>query len=158
MYVQDLEQQLVEKERKLDEVYAAFRSSQAETSRIRERLERDREKRILQEKVRLFSRILEPLDNLERSLDAAQKAGEDTKLAAGLVMVHRQICDALFSLGLQRTDPTGQKFDPTRHEAVSVAAVTDEAQHDTVVTCVQPGYVIGDQLVRAARVIVGRKS
>jgi len=157
--VRELEQAILERDKRVDEVLSAYRSNQAETARIRERIERDREKRLMQEKVKLFGRLLEPLDNIERCFVAAGKSGADVDgLKDGLGMVHRQLQDVMFSLGLKRVDPTGQKFDPEKHEAVSVAPVEDADKVDVVIECVQPGYVLEDQLVRAARVVVGKKS
>lgn len=155
-YVKQLEEKLAEKERRLEEVYRAHRSNQEETARVRERLERDREKRVFQAKTALFARLLEPIDNLERCAAAARGTGDAASIADGVDMVHKHILDVLTSLGLAREDPTGQQFDPARHDAVSVARVEAAEQHDTIISVVQPGYSLDGQVVRAARVVVGK--
>jgi molecular chaperone GrpE len=50
-------------------------------------------------------------------------------------------------------DPTGERFDPNLHEALSTVAA-DGAEAGTVVETMQKGYRLGDQLVRPARVVV----
>ena len=49
----------------------------------------------------------------------------------------------------------GQPFDASRHEAISTAPVSDPAQDGRVVAVVKEGYVIGDELLRPASVVVG---
>ncbi len=55
--------------------------------------------------------------------------------------------------GSRLSIPKGEKFDPNRHEALSTQPV-EGAESGTVVEVLQKGYVLGDQLVRPARVVV----
>jgi len=155
-YVCRLESRVAELESKLDKTYAAYRNRERELDRVRERLERDRRKRLFQEKARLFERLLEPMDNLERSMAAAETSGDFESLLKGLGMVHKQVHAVFSAMGLERFDPAGRPFDPEFHEAVSVVPVDDPAGHDLVHTVLQPGYLLGDQVIRPARVFVGK--
>jgi molecular chaperone GrpE len=71
--------------------------------------------------------------------------------------VHAQAIDALAGLGLQRVDPTGERFDPARHEAARVAPAADGVAPGTVVEVHRAGYVdAAGALVRPAVVTVAQ--
>ena len=55
--------------------------------------------------------------------------------------------------GVEAFDPAGEKFDPTWHEALQTRP-EEGAESGTVVETLQKGYRTGDQLIRAARVVV----
>jgi molecular chaperone GrpE len=156
--VEWLENHIVELEKKLEATYSAHRVREQEMGRIRERLERDREKRLLQEKNRLFEQLLEPLDNLERSLQAADLSGDLEALLEGVNLVHKGILKTFHNLGLERFGDPGERFDPEIHDAISVAPVASSKEHDRIHMVYLPGYRIGDTIIRPARVVVGKHS
>jgi molecular chaperone GrpE len=69
-------------------------------------------------------------------------------------MVERKIWKQLEALGVTRLDQTGVPFDPHVHEAVTMQPAPTAAQDHTVTAVLQPGYKLGDALIRPARVIV----
>lgn len=155
-HVERLEGLIAELEKKLEATYSAHRVREQEMGRMRERLERDREKRILQEKNRLFEQLLDPLDNLERSLQAAELSGDLEALLEGVNLVYKGIQGTFNNLGLERFGEVGERFDPEVHDAISVAPVGTAAEHDRIHMVYLPGYRIGDTLIRPARVVVGK--
>lgn len=157
-YVQRLEGKLDELEKKLQATYSAHRGREQELTRIRERLERDREKKLFQEKARLFEQLLEPLDNLERSLQAAELSGDLQALLEGVGLVYAGIQRTFNNLGLERFGAVGEVFDPEIHEAISVAPVGTTAEHDRIHMVYLSGYRLGDAVIRPARVVVGKKN
>ena len=156
-YVLELERKVEEMEKRLQATLGAYRGQQGELAAVRERLERDRERRHLQDKVKLFRALLDPLDNLERSLAAGQQGGNPVAMLAGIEIVCRQMMSALSVLGLTRFGEAGEPFDPARHEAISTAAVDREDEDGRIVLVQQVGYRLGDEVVRPARVVVGKK-
>ena len=74
----------------------------------------------------------------------------------GVSLVRRQVVGVLEGYGVQRVESRGQPFDPAKHEAVSVIAVDDPRQDRRVVEQLEPGYTMGDRLLRPAKVVVGR--
>ena len=157
-FVQRLEGKVDELEKKLQATYSAHRVREQELTRIRERIERDREKKLFQEKARLFEQLLEPLDNLERSLQAAELSGDLHALLEGVGLVYAGIQRTFNNLGLQRFGEVGELFDPEIHEAISVAPVTSAAENDRIHMVYLPGYSLSEALIRPARVVVGKKS
>ena len=98
------------------------------------------------------------LDNLERALDAArvdpaaETAPEDA-LAQGVVMTYRELCSTLERAGIEAYEPNGEKFDPHWHQAMSTSRFVD-VEPGLVVQTMAKGYRLGDQVLRAARVVV----
>ena len=78
---------------------------------------------------------------------------QDDPWAAGVLHVARQFSSELEALGVQTITPLGEQFDPTCHEAVDRVKKSKE-RTDTIVEVVQPGYMLGDHVLRPAKVKV----
>ncbi len=72
----------------------------------------------------------------------------------GVDMVERKMWKALDAAGVTRVDQVGVPFDPHVHEAVTTRPADHPAKDHTVGAVLQPGYRMGDALIRPARVIV----
>jgi len=102
--------------------------------------------------------MLSVADNLGRALNALP-AGEEDKhvqaLAEGLKMTERAMIAALHNHGVRKIEALGQKFDPHLHQAMFETEDTS-LPHNTVKQEVQPGYIIGDRVLRAAQVGIAK--
>lgn len=102
--------------------------------------------------------LLAVSDNFERALLSAPAEGADAAetvaaFVTGVRMTERALAAALERHGVRKVDPKGEKFDPNLHQAVAQApAAGVPAGH--VAETAQPGYVIGERVLRAAMVIV----
>ena len=96
------------------------------------------------------------VDDLERTIRAAEEAGDAPAVLEGVRLVHGQFLTALERYGVVRVDARRQPFDPALHEAISTLAVPHPAAHNVVIDQVSPGYKLGERLLRPARVVVGR--
>ena len=103
----------------------------------------------------LLKDILPVFDNLERAVQHAEGAQEVKAVADGLRMVLKQFIDTLDRSGIKRVPTVGQPFDPTKHEAIQHLASTEHPA-GVVLAEVQPGYMIGEHLARAALVVVSK--
>jgi molecular chaperone GrpE len=103
----------------------------------------------------LLRALLPVFDNLERAMQSAQSSSDVKAMADGLAMVQRQFVDAIGREGIARVRTVGNAFDPGVHEAIQQVE-TDEHAPGTVIAEVQPGYMQGERLVRAAMVVVAR--
>ncbi|KAH0830567.1 GrpE-domain-containing protein [Lanmaoa asiatica] len=74
-----------------------------------------------------------------------------TELHQGVEMTHRLLLSTLFKYHVKSFDPTGEKFDPNRHEALYQAPIPGK-EPGTVLECQKTGYMIKDRLLRAAQV------
>ncbi len=161
LHIADLEARLEGTESLLEQTRAAYRKREKELVAVRERLERDQEKHLLRNRIALMERLFEPMDNLDRSLSSAadwpDKDERTEGLLGGLAMVRRQLRERLEELGLVRLDPMGDLFDPNIHEAINTVPVKDKKMDGKVIQVWEPGYRCGDVVIRAAKVVVGRK-
>jgi molecular chaperone GrpE len=100
----------------------------------------------------LLKGLLPSLDNLSRAL--APEAGMDPeRWRAGVQLVETEIQRVLAEMGIRCLDPRGEPFDPRVHEAIA-RAPTAVAPEGTVVEVAERGYVLGDLIIRPARVVV----
>jgi len=79
-----------------------------------------------------------------------------TELYTGVEMTQRLLQQTLFKYHVKPFDPTGDKFDPNRHEALYQAPVQQE-EPGTVIDCQKIGYTIKDRILRAAQVGVAQE-
>ncbi|MEO8878590.1 MAG: nucleotide exchange factor GrpE [Polyangiaceae bacterium] len=103
----------------------------------------------------LLREFLPVFDNLERALTSSQRASDVKGVAEGLTMVMKQFEGTLGRVGITKVPSVGQPFDPSVHEAIQQVE-TDDHPAGQVVAEVQPGYLQGDKLVRAAMVVVAK--
>lgn len=103
----------------------------------------------------LLKEFLPVFDNLERAIQSAQRATDIKGVAEGLAMVLRQYVDTLARGGITKVPSVGSEFDPSHHEAIQQIE-TDEHPPGTIVAEVQPGYMQGERLIRAAMVVVAK--
>ncbi len=99
--------------------------------------------------------LLPVFDNFERALVHAEGSADAKAVADGLRMVLKQYLDTLEKMGIQRVVAVGQAFDPAEHEAIQHLE-SPEHPAGVVLYEVQPGYRMGDFLVRPAMVVVSK--
>lgn len=130
----------------------ALRSLEATEARIARNAKRDAE----DTRGKLVQELLPVLDNLDRTIRAAQAGRGDPAMLEGVRMVRQQLEGVLRGYGVERVDATGQRFDPGLHEAIGVTPVSDPQRHGVVLHQAEPGYRFGERLLRPARVNVGK--
>lgn len=130
----------------LAERTADLQRLQAEYVNYRRRVERDRES------VRELA-VIGALVELLPVLDDIGRAREHGELTGGFKVVADSLEAALGKLGLVAYGEEGESFDPTVHEALMHEYSTEVAE-PTCVAVLQPGYRVGERVVRAARVKV----
>src|SRR4029077_1189070 len=129
----------------------------ADYDNFRKRTRRELEDAQKRGREELLRDLLPVFDNLERAVVHAGQASDAKAVADGVGMVLKQFVDTLGRIGIKRVPTVGSAFDPTQHEAIQQLE-TDEHPPGTVVAEVQPGYAMGDKLVRAAMVVVAMPS
>jgi molecular chaperone GrpE len=97
--------------------------------------------------------LLPVLDNINRAIEAAEKAGEVENLLEGFRLVRQQLVTTLNNHGAEQIDALGQPFDPNFHQAI-LHQPSPTAPANTVTMVTQEGYKLHDRVVRPAQVIV----
>ena len=164
-YVVGLKREIAERELRLGELEAqvrhyaqSFDKARTEYEASRERMQRENKRNATHEKVKLVSGLLGVLDSFDRSLASVKNQEPTAAFVDGVLLIRAQFEGALAGLGLVRFDGVGEPFDPTRHQAVTSMPVADPAQAGRVVACVGAGVLVGDEVVRAASVVVGQSA
>ena len=153
-YVEELERQLADKDRQLQEVLAKHRDAAREFDDSRARLRKDIGREIERGRRTLLVELLEVVDNLDRAIEAGRAAVTPDGVLQGVELVRRLFVSKLDGFGVKRIDPLGERFDPTLHEAVTMVPTPEPAQDHLVCGVLTPGYLIGDEVLRPARVAV----
>ncbi len=155
-YVEQLEQQLAEKDKQAQEYIAKYRQANSEFEEARLRLRREIAKDVERARREILADLLDVLDNLDRAIDAGRRSSSPETLLQGIEMVQRQFLSKLEGLGVTAIESTGQEFDPSVHESVSTVPAASADQDGVVVGVVRQGYRIGDDVLRPAAVAVAK--
>jgi molecular chaperone GrpE len=144
--------ELVETAAQRDEYLALAQRTQADFENYRKRVARESASAQARGCILLAKELLPALDNLDRALEAAAK---DDPLLEGVRLVRSELSAALARTGIESFSPAGEVFDPAVHEAVATSEQgADGAAGGTVVEVFQPGYRLGETIIRPARVVV----
>jgi molecular chaperone GrpE len=133
-------------EARLAERTADLQRLQAEYANYRKRVDRDRA--AVREQA-----VATVLTGLLPVLDAINQAREHGELSGGFKSVADSLQSAVGKLGLVAYGEKGDVFDPKIHEALS-ATYSPDVTEDTCVEIFQPGYKVGEKILRPARVAV----
>jgi molecular chaperone GrpE len=135
----DLEAQVAERTADLQRL-------QAEYANYRRRIDRDRHAVGEAALASVFANLLPVLDDIDRARSHEEVAG-------GFALVVDGLETTLTKLGLERFGDAGEPFDPTVHEALT-HGFSSEVSEPVCAEVFQPGYRIGERVLRPARVAV----
>ncbi len=138
--------ELAATKRELTERTADLQRLQAEYQNYRKRVERDRAT------VREIA-VSTLLENLIPVLDDIGRAREHGEVTGGFKSVSDNLETVVAKLGLQQFGKEGEPFDPNLHEAL-MHSYSSDVTEDTCVQVLQPGYRIGERIIRPAMVAV----
>lgn len=145
----------------LDQLQDRLLRLTAEYDNYRRRSVSDRQEAVRQGRAGALMPMLEVYDDLRRSLDAAQRTAEqdatmpaNDALVQGVELVFQKFSDALGKAGVTAIEAVGEPFSEELHEAMMQQPAPDETASGTVLAEIQPGYRLGDRVLRHARVIV----
>jgi molecular chaperone GrpE len=126
----------------------------AEFENYKKRSVRERTETRARAQAELIERLVDALDDLARFAHVDPAQTDAKTIHDGVDMVERKFWKQLDAVGVTRIDQAGAPFDPNVHEAVTMQPAAQAAQDHTVGAVLQPGYKLGDALIRPARVVV----
>jgi molecular chaperone GrpE len=147
----EAEDPLARTQRERDEYLDLARRSQADFENYRKRAAKEAAAAGERAKSGLVRELLPVVDNLERALASAGES--EQHLAEGVRLVHSELIAVLERNGVQQFDPSGERFDPGEHEALSMRP-QDGAESGVVIDVVEKGYRANGTVLRPARVVV----
>ncbi|SIT42706.1 Protein GrpE [Paraburkholderia ribeironis] len=141
---------LAEAQAKIAELQESFLRAKAETENVRRRAQEDVAKAHKFAIENFAEHLLPVVDSLEAAV--AHSSDDLQKVREGVELTLRQLTGALEKGRVVAVNPVGEKFDPHRHQAISMVPADQEP--NTVVAVLQKGFVIADRVLRPALVTV----
>ncbi len=160
--IKRLNECLEQKTKEAEVNYNKFLRVCADLENYKKRVEKEKGELINFSNERLIKEVLPVVDNLERAIDhihvpAGIKRGEDesdiTAVKDGIKLVLDNLLAVLKKFGVEAVSAMGEKFDPTRHEAVSQEE-TLNSDPGTVIKEFHKGYYLNNRLLRPAMVVI----
>jgi molecular chaperone GrpE len=153
--VADVERDLQAALTKANENFELYLRAKAESENTRRRAQEDISK-AHKFAIESFAESLVPvMDSLEKALEAPNPSVESIR--AGVEITLRQLKAAFERNRLVAIDPKGEKFDPHKHQAISMVAA-EGVPPNHVVAVLQKGWMIADRVLRPALVTVAQQS
>ena len=144
---------LAEAQAKIAELQESFLRAKAETENVRRRAQEDVTKAHKFAIESFAEHLLPVVDSLEAAV--AHSSDDLQKVREGVELTLRQLSGALEKGRVVAINPpAGEKFDPHRHQAISMVPADQEP--NTVVSVLQKGFVIADRVLRPALVTVAQ--
>lgn len=131
----------------------------ADTENLRKRAEREKQDAAQFAFSRFARDLLSVADNFERALEAmkpearAALSPEALSVIEGIEATHRQLLSTFERFAIKKISAMGQKFNPNLHEAIAELPIPNQVP-GTVIAVAENGYVIGERLLRAAKVAI----
>lgn len=142
---------------KSDEYLQGWQRERAEFFNYKKRVEREQSQGSQNAIGNAMRRYLDIADDLARALKNKNRPveGDGAVWADGIDLIYRKMLSAFEADGVKMMVNNGEYFDPNLHEAISNE---DSPDHESgqIIEVVQPGYMLGDKVLRPARVRVAR--
>ena len=149
----------------LEELRDRYLRQAAEYQNFRKRTAQERDSIIELGKVFVIERMLDLMDDLDRTLGAVDDAERQQDATAayqglkqGVELVHRRFVDELAKLNVEAIEAVGNPFDENLHDAMMQQPASQDTPPGTVVGEIQKGYRMGDRILRHSKVIVATEA
>jgi len=153
--IAELEAALQKAQEEAKENYDRLLRTSADFDNYKKRIAKEKADLIRYGNEELIKELLPVIDNLERALGHANAEGNEAGIRSGVEMTLQQFSQILQRFGVTPIAAEGERFDPTRHEAIMEQATGDHAPGH-VVSALEKGYLLNDRLVRPAKVVVAK--
>ena len=134
-----------------------YMRAMAETENIRKRAAKEKIETIKRANKDLLLSLLNFMDNFERAIKAGENNNDiqNSEYYKGIELIHKQFIDFIHDNGVEEIECLGEEFNPNLHEALTMVEIPD-CEHEKIVEVYAKGYKLNDELLRTAKVIVGK--
>lgn len=154
--IEQLKAALAEAQAKADENWNRVLRIQADMENTRKRLRHEADNARKFGQTSLIEELLPICDSMEMGLNAANaEDAEIGKIREGYELTSKMLGQMLTKFNVEEVNPLDEKFDPEKHQAMSMQEGT-EKEPNTVVMVMQKGYTLNDRLIRPALVMVAK--
>ena len=154
--VDQLKLQLAEAEAKNAELQDKYLRQAAEFDNYRKRSIKEKADLIKSAAEKLMVAELPVVDDMDRALENMEKGMDADACIEGFKLIVHKFKNILTQNGLEKIETDGQEFDTDYHEAIALIPAPSEELKGKILDCVQPGYKLGDKVIRHAKVAVGQ--
>jgi molecular chaperone GrpE len=140
---------------KLAEASDRYLRLAAEFDNYRRRSAKERMDLISLANENLVKELLPVIDDFERALAAMKDSDDAASAKEGTELIYNKMVAFLKKNGVVEIDALGKEFDTDFHEAVAQFPVEEEDRKNTVIDVTQKGYVMGEKVIRYAKVVIG---
>lgn len=144
-----------EMQAKLDQAEKQSERLMQDMQNMRNRAKIDVEVKVFKELEKFCASLIPALDAFHQAMPSLKISQDPAAVMTGVSMIYEQLLDSLEKAGLRRMKVLGEPFDPRYHESIGEVP-TSEVADDHVFDELQPGYLLGEKMVRAAMVRVAR--
>lgn len=127
---------------------------QAEFDNFRKRTLREKMELVQSGSAECVKNFLPLMDDLQRALEAIEKSNDLEALREGVKLIAQKFRETLKKQNVKEIEALGLELDTDHHEAVARFDAGKEKK-GKIVDVVQPGYKMGDKVLRFAKVVVG---
>jgi molecular chaperone GrpE len=151
--IEEIEKMLEEVEQKKEEYFLGWQREKADFLNYKKQ-EFDRLKGTLCiAKESVFEEVIPVLDSFRLAEKAISEEDKNNKSVIGLLMIKKQLEDALKALGLEEIESVGKPFDPSLHEAVEQV---EKEEPGMIIEEIEKGYYYNGKVLRPSKVKVGK--
>jgi len=149
---EEIEKMLEESEQKKEEYFLGWQREKADFLNYKKQEFERLKGTLCIAKESVFEELIPTLDNFGLATKAISEEDKNNKSVVGLLMIKKQLEDALKALGLEEIESIGKPFDPSRHEAVGEI----EGESGIIMEEIEKGYFYNGKTLRPSKVKVGK--
>ena len=144
-----LNQQLAESTDKYARLFAEFDNYKRRTAKEKIELMQSAGKDVI-------LKLLPVVDDFDRALQFMSEIPEEDTVKQGVELVYQKFKKTLEQLGVKEIEVIGQPFDAEFQEAITLIPAPTEDMKNKVIDAVEKGYLLNDNVIRFAKVVVGQ--
>jgi len=154
--MKDLRTQLAEAKKERDEYLTGWQKAKADYINLKN--ENDEARKMLKTHIQANTvyDMLPVVDSFQMAMAGDAWESVDSNWRIGVEYIYQQLWKTMEGYGATEINEANVPFNPSLHEPMETEVVTDEAQDDNVLAIIQKGYQIGDNIIRPAKVKVGK--
>lgn len=149
-----IDEELEKYKKEAEENLAGWKRAMADYQNLKKETEAERGRAMRLGALTVISAILPVLDHFEKAAGHIPKEDTEHGWVKGIMLIKKEMEDALKQFGVEPMKTLGEKFDPTRHEAVGEEE--SEGGSGIIIKELQNGYTQNGEILRTAKVIISK--
>ena len=153
---EELNLKLADAEEKLAAEQDRYLRLSAEFDNYRKRTLKEKSELIKFAGERTITAILPVVDDFERAMANLKKDESTNEIFKGIELIYDKFIKILKQEGLIKIETENTDFNTDFHEAIAMIPAPEKDKKGKILDCVQTGYMLGDKVIRHAKVAVGQ--